>query len=459
MNTGQTDTRLPVGESFYPANRQTGSQRLEIRSATSFEEIASVREEWNNLVTESSSTIFQTYEWLSTWWDHFGKQHGRALQLLLIYDNQRLVGIAPLFVKTGYLFGRPAYRCLCLAGSGDAFNRSYGMFLDDGPSDYLDMIVHPHYTQAVAQHLTEYLKNNSTTFDEIELLNLPQGSFIHTSLLPAMRMSGFVCTVTEADECPRLTMNSSVEELLRSLNASTRRRLSQAMKAAAEKTIFALHPPTSRADVIATLDELMILHQRRWRKMGYPGLFSKKEFSDFQFAITRAFLPNGWIYIKRAVAEGRTVAARFCFIFNGRFYDYLSGFADDAPAAKRRPGMAILLSMMQELFDSNVREIDFLRGDEAYKFELTSTSFKNLNIVSSLPIPRNKFDRVLLSMARRKSFIAYLLEREWNLLKVQYHEHHIPKCFYYYAKFRSGRFINKFFPSSTAATGEGQQKS
>ncbi len=450
MNTSQSYTKLPVEESFHPANGQIASQQLELRPAASFEEIASLREEWNSLVTESSSTIFQTYEWLSTWWDYFGKQHGRTLQLLLIYDDQRLVGIAPLFVKTAYIFGRPAYRCLCLVGSGDAFNRSFGMFLDDGPSDYLDIIVHPQFTSAAAQHLSEYLKNNSSSFDEIELLNLPQGSFIHTSLLPALRISGYVCTVTEADECPRLTMNSSVDELLHSLDASIRRRLSQAIKAAAEKTLFALHPPTSRADVIATLDELMILHQRRWRKMGYPGLFSKKEFSDFQFAITRAFLPNGWIYIKRAVAEGRTVAARFCFIFNGRFYDYLSGFADDSPAAKRRPGMAVLLAMMQELFDSNVREIDFLRGDEAYKFELTSTSFKNLNMVSSLPTSRSRFEQFLLNIARGKSFIAYLLEREWNLLKVQYHEHNIPKCLYYYVKFRTGRFVNKFFQASTA---------
>jgi hypothetical protein len=62
-------------------------------------------------------------------------------------------------------------------------------------------------------------------------------------------------------------------------------------------------------------------------------------------------------------------------------------------------------------------------------------------------------------MARVKSFAAYLLEREWNLLEVQYHEHGIPKCIYYYAKFRSGRFVNKFFHSSTAASGKKQQKS
>ena len=52
------------------------------------------RQEWTELATRSRS-VFKTWEWLSTWWDHFGQD--RHLMVVAVRSQDRLVGILPLY--------------------------------------------------------------------------------------------------------------------------------------------------------------------------------------------------------------------------------------------------------------------------------------------------------------------------------------------------------------------------
>src|SRR3990172_3085578 len=91
-----------------------------------FNEIDS--ESWNNLLTESITDVpFLRYEYQRAWWEGLGGGEWKQAELLLISarENDRLIGIAPLFL-TEYE-GQPA---LMFVGSIEI-------------SDYLDLIVRP----------------------------------------------------------------------------------------------------------------------------------------------------------------------------------------------------------------------------------------------------------------------------------------------------------------------------
>jgi CelD/BcsL family acetyltransferase involved in cellulose biosynthesis len=187
----------------------------------------------------------------------------------------------------------------------------------------------------------------------------------------------------------------------------------------------------------------MRLHQRRWRKLGYPGLFADARFRAFQESVARAFHRNGWLRVSRADAGGECVAVRLSYAHNGRLYDYLSGFDDAAPAAKRRPGLALLFAQMDEAYAEGIRTIDLLRGDEPYKFELTDQAPRNANMVATLPHAAAR--PVLRRAGERTAFARFVAAREARLLGVALAEHAFPAGIYHYARFRSGRFFRKFF--------------
>lgn len=423
--------------------RRDGGPELSVHVVRDAAELASLRAEWNAVARGSSATVYQTFEWLSLWWKHLGSSKNRSLHVVLFRDGDRLVGVAPFFLESTPFFGRRGYACLSLLGSGTAFNRSSGMFLDDGPSDYLDVIALPAYGRAVARAFCAHVRDNAKLIDEVELLNISPGSFVGAELYPAMLASGLTCTKTEADVCPHMTLSTPVAEYLKTLDSSVRRRFTQAQKAAEEQTLFTVRSAATPADVDESLAALTQLHQRRWRKLGYPGLFAGSPFSDFQRAVARAFFANGWLRMKRADSGHAIVAARLAFAYEGRLYDYLSGFDDVSPAAKRRPGIALLLSLMDDAVKEGVRSIDFLRGDEGYKFELTGEVRRNANILVVPREARAASRRLVMKLVRVRSYLRYVLAREWGLLSVQLEEHRFPASLYQYVRFRTERLVRK----------------
>src|SRR5450756_2678880 len=92
---------------------------------------------WNRIVVQSAAnTCHSTFEWLFTWWQHFGTD--RRLLLLVVYEHDIPVGLAPLY-----------------AGNGTTEPRDLH-FLGQGLSDYADFIIpldRPDVTEALVLSL------------------------------------------------------------------------------------------------------------------------------------------------------------------------------------------------------------------------------------------------------------------------------------------------------------------
>src|SRR5688500_14148360 len=86
-----------------------------------------MEEAWNALVDASDSgSVFTTWDYLHTWWLHFGTRENRELLLLAAFDQERLVGLAPLYTtRTAGSFTEIRF-----LGSGDVVS-----------PDYLDLLV------------------------------------------------------------------------------------------------------------------------------------------------------------------------------------------------------------------------------------------------------------------------------------------------------------------------------
>src|SRR5205823_14601132 len=91
------------------------------------QEFAQLHDEWNALLaTSASDCVFLTHEWLFTWWKHLADD--RALTIIALRDNGKLIGILPLATRTAQ-YARMMPRVAEFIGSGII------------GSDYLDAII------------------------------------------------------------------------------------------------------------------------------------------------------------------------------------------------------------------------------------------------------------------------------------------------------------------------------
>jgi len=95
---------------------------VEIKVIEDMSAFAQLEPFWNQLVAESSiNRCHSTFEWLFTWWRHFGAD--RRLLLLVAYEHGVPVGLAPLYIGNGTTESNNLH------------------FLGQGLSDYADFIV------------------------------------------------------------------------------------------------------------------------------------------------------------------------------------------------------------------------------------------------------------------------------------------------------------------------------
>ncbi len=406
--------------------------------------------EWNALADECEAPIYLTFEWQSLWWKHFGA--GRRLNILAFTLDGRTVGIAPLFA--GRTLDGDA-GVLRFIGSGDAFTRSGGLFADDGPSDYLDLLVEPGYGPAVGGAFADYLEQHRGSMHRMDLVNLRPGGPATTDLLPALASRGFTVTETPGDLCPFIVVENDTADFIRGLASGVRRRMNQAIQLTDGRDESVRFRSNDRAEWDRFYSDLVTLHQRRWNAAGFPGLFHDARSAAFQREAAELFLRNGWLWYGDLVEAGRCVAARMAFVYHGRMYDYLSGFDETAGCARRRPGMALLMAMHSAARAAGIGVLDMLRGDEKYKFELTGRQERLVNVMVDTGGTAAGAPPVSRRVLRAYGFATFLARREARLLGVQVRQHGTVRGAAAFFRFRLARYRRKFSPGTT---GEGPDR-
>src|SRR5262245_60525392 len=86
---------LPVPSRAMQTTTLQAREPLAVQCLTQLDEVQRLREVWNDLVQDAeSASIFQTWEWVTTWYEHFGSA-GEIFVLTVREGQGRLVGLAP----------------------------------------------------------------------------------------------------------------------------------------------------------------------------------------------------------------------------------------------------------------------------------------------------------------------------------------------------------------------------
>lgn len=327
---------------------------LKIREINDYSDFAQLREQWNDVLSRSDcDSVFLTWEWLSTWWRHFGKS--RALAILLAQEGEEILAAAPLMYSNYDLI---------------AFKIKKLEFLGAEHTDYRNFILTKRKVECIDSFMKYICRLN---WDFLHLRQIPEPS---SSILSMSR----VCS-RNLLESRRVSSTSFYVPLCASVDefwkrqkgryrGSALRRHQRRLKENFDITYETCNNPDSLPQGIKTLVEL---HQKRWTLKGEEGSFvSDSHFAGFLIDVSKAFVEKGWLHFSFMKANNEPISAAICFQYNNRFYYYHSGY--DPAYSRFGVGNLLIGHLIEEAIQDGNSIFDFLNGAEAYKRSWTSFS-------------------------------------------------------------------------------------
>lgn len=320
---------------------------MKIQVYTDAAGFAALREEWNPLLRDSASdTIFLTWEWQSTWWEHLGE--GELYLLAMRTDEGRLVGIAPLRLT----------------------------MLDDGPndlsivgcrdvSDYLDLIAASGHEEKVYSALLDWLgSDEAPAWDLADLCNIPAASPTHSLLAEMAAARGYQVQTEVEDICPIISLPSTWDEYLSSLSKKQRHEIRRKIRRAEGSGQINWYIVNEEHDLAAEMEAFVELHQK--------SHVDKDEFMDAQMkgffhAAAQILQEAGWLQLALMDINGEKAAAMLNFDYRDSILVYNSGY-DPQKYASLSPGIVLLSYCIQWAIESGRARFDFMRGNEEYKY-------------------------------------------------------------------------------------------
>jgi CelD/BcsL family acetyltransferase involved in cellulose biosynthesis len=332
---------------------------LQVTEISDVDQFFELETEWKQLVDKSKNdNIFLTWEYLSTYYKYFG--NGKQLRLLVIKDNGKFVAIAPLR-QSHYNLGVFGYTVIEPLGEG---------------ADYTGLILTERQPECF-WHFINFLTQKND-WDFINLFNIPGTSPIPKFLTPRASRSPKI-DVSIGKKCPFISVSGSFQGFMQSLDTNFRKDLRRCQRNL-ENDYGKIE--LKKQDAFSTVDDAMdrfvALHQERWCSKVGKGIFETKQILEFHKKIANKFAENGWLALYFLTVKDVPISAQYCLEYKNKIFYALSGFSKEY--SKYSPGNILTLKIIEECFKKQVSEFDFMKGEEAYKFNWTKEYRNNLGI-------------------------------------------------------------------------------
>lgn len=337
---------------------------MDFELVTTFERLCEVEREWNELLPRSSHDVPTLSPlWLKAWWRVFGNRRGRQLRTILFWENNRLVGIAPLLSRAVRLPAGVSVQRLELLASGESERNEIC-------SDYIGIIAERGVEQRLCRTLVHALRKQVCgPWDDLLLTSLDA-----TRVLPAVLSAELAPTSVSygvTGTCPYIPLPKSWDDYLAALPPSSRYMVRRSLRDFEKWTAgdFELTTASTIAELESARRVLEQLHRERWRSVGKPGVFESVRFRAFHDQVMPELLRRGVLELSVLSARGRPIAALYNIAWSGRVLFYQGGRTLELPK-QIRAGIVGHALAIQRAIEQGRSEYDFLAGTARYKLDL-----------------------------------------------------------------------------------------
>jgi len=335
------------------------------------------RETWDRLAARNrAATPFAAWAFHRAWWDAYGDNaHDETI---VVCDDDPSAGepvaIVPLMHRHEVEPTDAATRTTMRHADGDNLTRVAPtakaiLFGASYHSDYATVLGDPVALPGIARAVSDYIASPASgDWDVVDLRRLRCGDPTGGQLGEAFRQRwpGAV-SVEREDVCPVVTFpgDSDIESFLSTLGKKERHEIRRKVRRAEAIGEVRL---TDSEDPLRDLDLFIELHQKRW---GERGLFPPTRGGEQSRVLIRRLLElfgaDGPFRLTFLTVGERTIASGLHFETDTDLLYYNAGV--DPDARDLSPGVLMIHAYVRRALERGIGRMDFLRGDEPYKYE------------------------------------------------------------------------------------------
>lgn len=339
-----------------------------------------IRQPWQTLEDEGKlSTVFQTAGWIETWSRYLLRD--RQPLMLAAYQDGQLTAVMPLYKEWASIKGIRLFKVLRFMGYAE--------------SDYHDLIIQNGEEAKIISHFLSDLRHRDWQIAAF-------GDFYHSSLyveiiLQKARDCGYHVLCYPHTVCPYIHLPGAYEEYIKTINKTTKTNILYYHRRLQKRGYLQVEVVDGSGDIDGWMQHFFNLHEGRWRLKGESGALAGSRLKEFHLAVARRLAK--YFHSFSLLMDGRRIAVDYDYVFNRKLCSYLKGW--DPEYNSYRVGSILIMDTIREAIARGLKEMDFMRGDEPYKFLFTKTYRRNFKIV----IAKDRFHlqlwRLLDSIGRK----------------------------------------------------------
>lgn len=327
------------------------------------EKFSSCKDEWSALLAVSDANpFFMSWDWMYTWWESFSHPEYTLMMIAVYSHENKLLGVAPLYLSPSYLKRIIKIRRLQFVGRcwHGTPNSEFAM-----RTEYLDFIIKRDEHEAVLEAIFSFIDNN-LEWDEFTIQELNKKSPSYAFI----KKQKYACRWVDEYKSYLLPLASNFAQYVAALGKNTRLQVFNRRKLLEKKGEVAIHSYTGE-EIDTCFSILDDLHVKRW---GYPVFTDSR--MVFNKKLAACFAKSGQLHFIVLLVNDVPQSIQYNYCVNGTEYNIQAGFNPDFDK-KLRLGYLMFGYAIEHAYHSGMQIYHFLAGagqNAEYKERLTKQS-------------------------------------------------------------------------------------
>lgn len=330
---------------------------MEYSLITSIDNLDLIMGEWNDLLDESASHVpFLRYEYVRIWWQTRGGGEWPQSDLAVVIARKvgKLMGIAPMF----FSLNREKIPALLLIGCVEV-------------SDFLDVITRAEDIPEFLRGLFAYISSPAfglgtllATWKTLDWYNLLDSSPTLAALPQAALQAGWISREEVLQHSPYIPLPGDWEKYLEGIDKKQRHEIRRKLRRIEESQIpirwyVVEDGNTLKAETQAFIN--MMAQDPEKNKFLTPPM------RDHMTNVIECAFQTGCLLLAFLEVNGVKAAGSLSFNYLNRVWVYNS--AIDRQYMEYSPGWVLLGYLLKYANETEIKEFDFMRGGEDYKYK------------------------------------------------------------------------------------------
>lgn len=363
---------------------------LRIEEFTNVNKLPELTEAWRKILDVSKcDNLFLTYEWITVWLNHFWKD--KPILFLLIKNDKDPIGLAPLLVD----------------GEKEVL-----VFPVNGHSYRPDLILggdHEEMLKILFSHLRDRFRRVNLSLYKVEL-----DSCLVKILPNVARECRVVPVFKKVSSSPFLTISTDWQSFLKSKSKHFREEQKRKVNKMTKTGQLDFVKISNPGQVHKTMRDILIIERNSWKEKEGASFTAGPGLQEFYSEVAEVFAKQQCLCTYLLYLNSVPVAHLFGIAYGNRYYALKTSY--DESYKELSPGVVLFNYALQDIFQSNLKEFDFLGVESRWKNEIASGTRNHVNI---FVYPKNipylfvgYFENTIKPLVREKApFVLNLTKR------------------------------------------------